>query len=101
MSAIDIIAALAALDSAELSSVITAGVSILASRSNGKSQSHEPGVDELLSISQAAPLLQKSKSWLYHNHRDLPFTVRGLGATPRFSRRGLEKYVSERSGVNR
>jgi predicted DNA-binding transcriptional regulator AlpA len=52
--------------------------------------------DELLSVKQAARLLGKSESWLYHNQDDLPFKVPGIGKAPRFSRRGLEQYIAKR-----
>jgi hypothetical protein len=98
LTASELISALQQLDSSELSSVITAGVSILAARSNGKPHD-EP--DELLDVSECAQRIGKSKSWVYHHGRALPFCVLGLGGVPRFSAKGLEKYVSERSGVNR
>ena len=99
MSIAEIITALAALESAELQSVITAGVSILAARSNGNPQANEP--DELLDVAGCARRLGKSKSWVYHNGTSLPFRIHGLGSAPRFSAKGLAKYVSERSGVKR
>lgn len=99
MDAAGIIAQLAQLDSSDVASVITAGVSILASRTNGKPHSDEP--DELLDVAECARRLGKSKSWVYHNGAFLPFRIHGLGAQPRFSAKGLEKYVSERSGVDR
>jgi hypothetical protein len=99
LSTSDIISALAALGSPELSTVISAGVSILAARSNGK---HDEQPDELLDKKGAARFLNKSISWVNHNLAVLePFRVHGFGAAPRFSRKGLEKYVSQRSGVNR
>jgi hypothetical protein len=94
MTADALITELASLTSTELSLVINTGVAILASRTNGH---REEQPDELLTVEQAAPLLHKSRSWLYHNHKDLPFKVNGLGGTPRFSRRGLEKYISDRA----
>jgi predicted DNA-binding transcriptional regulator AlpA len=94
LSLTELITALAGLEAVKLQSVIASAAGILASRTNGH---REEPPDELLSIKQAAPLLNKSRSWLYHNHKDLPFKVNGLGSTPRFSRRGLEKYIAERA----
>jgi hypothetical protein len=94
LSLSELITALAGLEAAELQSVIASAAGILASRTNGH---REERPDELLTVEQAAPLLHKSRSWLYHNHKDLPFKVNGLGGTPRFSRRGLEKYIAERA----
>ena len=96
MSAADIIAALAALDSAELSSVIAGAVLILASRSTGNGGKAPDPPDELLDVAECARRLGKSKSGVYRNGVSLPFRVHGLGAAPRVSRRGLEKYIAER-----
>ena len=53
----------------------------------------EMEADELLNVEQTAKRIGKSKSWVYHNGRDLPFCVRGIGSAPRFSRKGLEQYI--------
>ena len=53
--------------------------------------------DRLLSAKEVAKRLGFSVDWVYKNHRDLPFRVR-LGTVPRFSERGLEKYIRDRQG---
>jgi len=53
--------------------------------------------DRLLSAKEVAKRLGFSVDWVYKNHRDLPFRVR-LGTVPRFSEKGLEKYIRERQG---
>jgi predicted DNA-binding transcriptional regulator AlpA len=93
LSLSELITALADLEAAELQSVIASAAGILAARSNGK---HEEPPDELLDVAETAKLLGKSKSWVYHEGKHLPFKINGLGGTPRFSRRGLEKYIAKR-----
>jgi predicted DNA-binding transcriptional regulator AlpA len=94
LDAADLIAALAGLEAGELQSVIASAAGILASRTNGH---REESPDELLDVAETAKLLGKSKSWVYHEGKHLPFKINGLGGTPRFSRRGLEKYISDRA----
>ena len=53
--------------------------------------------DRLLTAKEVAKRLGFSVDWVYKNHRDLPFRVR-LGTVPRFSEKGLEKYIREHQG---
>jgi excisionase family DNA binding protein len=52
--------------------------------------------DELLTASEAAPLLGVSKRWMYRKADELPFTRRLSGGTLRFSRKGLERWKETR-----
>jgi len=50
--------------------------------------------DELLSAPEAACRLGISQDYLYHHHRDFPFTRRG-GRRLLFSALGIEKYIRQ------
>jgi hypothetical protein len=93
-STADIVAAIAALDPSEAPAILSAGYALMAKAAGKPAPELAPEPDELLDVERAAVLLKKSRSWLYHNHRKLPFTVRGIGDAPRFSRKGLEKYIA-------
>jgi predicted DNA-binding transcriptional regulator AlpA len=54
--------------------------------------------DRLLRAKEVAERLGFGVDWVYKNHRDLPFRVR-LGTVPRFSEKGLERYIRERQGT--
>lgn len=93
MTADDLIAEIRKLPRSSIAGLLVAIGGILAeSDSVPAAAGQEP--DELLDVEHAARLLGKSKSWLYHNHRDLPFTILGIGKAPRFSRKGLERYIA-------
>jgi len=51
--------------------------------------------DRLLTVSEAAAKLQKSKDWIYRNQKQLPF-IRKLGRDLRCSERDLEKWIATR-----
>ena len=51
--------------------------------------------DQLLDADEAAARLAVSKSWLYREASNLPFTVRN-GRAVRFSQRGIDDYVRHR-----
>jgi predicted DNA-binding transcriptional regulator AlpA len=94
-TAAEIIAALDHLDRGDVLTVLTVCAARLAQGSALEPDS-APQADELLNVEQTARLLGKSKSWLYHNQKTLDFKVNGIGSAPRFSRRGLEKYINRR-----
>lgn len=92
MTAADLIAAIAAADPSDMPAILAACASRLAA---SKAPAASPEADELLDVDQCRKLLGKSKSWLYHNHKTLPFAIKGLGKAPRFSRRKLEEYIAK------
>src|SRR5215475_3805604 len=51
--------------------------------------------DRLLTVSEAAAKLQKSKDWIYRNQKQLPF-IRKLGRDLRCSEKELEKWIATR-----
>src|SRR5215468_7791367 len=51
-----------------------------------------PADDKLLSVAEACDLLGKSRDWLYHNAKTLPFTRRH-GRSLMFSSNGLQRYI--------
>ena len=53
--------------------------------------------DALLTVDQAAERLGVSKDWLFRRSRMLPFVVR-LGRHLRFSNRGIDRYLRNRTG---
>lgn len=53
--------------------------------------------DRLINIDQAAEKLGVTKDWLYHHHKEYPFTVR-QGKLLRFSELGIEEYIRTRRG---
>ena len=53
--------------------------------------------DVLLTVDQAADRLGVSKDWLFRRSRTLPFVVR-LGRHLRFSSRGIDRYLRNRTG---
>ena len=53
--------------------------------------------DTLLTVDQAAERLGVSKDWLFRRSRTLPFVVR-LGRHLRFSNRGIDRYLRNRTG---
>jgi hypothetical protein len=53
--------------------------------------------DVLLDIEAAARRLATSVDWLYRHNKTLPFVVRN-GRQLRFSARGIDRYIRERSG---
>lgn len=55
------------------------------------------GEDTLLTVDQAAERLGVSTDWLFRRSRTLPFVVR-LGRHLRFSNRGIERYLRNRTG---
>jgi hypothetical protein len=55
-----------------------------------------PPEDVLIGVEEAAHRLRKSKSWLYHEWRNLPFAVKVIGKAPRLSRNGLESFIQKR-----
>ena len=46
----------------------------------------------------AAALLGVTKSYLYQNHTELPFTVKLSAGRLRFSHLGVQKYLSQKKG---
>jgi excisionase family DNA binding protein len=55
------------------------------------------GDDTLLTVDQAAVRLGVSTDWLFRRSRTLPFVVR-LGRHLRFSNRGIDRYLRNRTG---
>jgi excisionase family DNA binding protein len=53
--------------------------------------------DTLLTVDQASERLGVSKDWLFRRSRTLPFVVR-LGRHLRFSSRGIDRYLRNRTG---
>ena len=53
--------------------------------------------DTLLTVDQAAERLGVSTDWLFRRSRTLPFVVR-LGRHLRFSNRGMDRYLRNRTG---
>ena len=53
--------------------------------------------DTLLTVAQAAERLGVSKDWLFRRSRTLTFVVR-LGRHLRFSNRGIDRYLRNRTG---
>ena len=53
--------------------------------------------DTLLTVDQAAERLGVSTDWLFRRSRTLPFVVR-LGRHLRFSNRGINRYLRNRTG---
>ena len=53
--------------------------------------------DTLLTVDQAAVRLGVSTDWLFRRSRTLPFVVR-LGRHLRFSNRGIDRYLRNRTG---
>ena len=54
------------------------------------------GGDRLLTVAEAARKLACTKDYLYRNSRRLPFVVRN-GRQLRFSERGIERYIRQRT----
>jgi excisionase family DNA binding protein len=57
-----------------------------------------PAPDRLLSVSQAAELLDVSPDTLYRKARCFPFTVLLPGRQVRFSALGIERYIRAKQG---
>jgi excisionase family DNA binding protein len=53
--------------------------------------------DTLLTVDQASERLGVSEDWLFRRSRTLPFVVR-LGRHLRFSSRGIDRYLRNRTG---
>ncbi len=53
--------------------------------------------ETLLTVDEAAERLGVSKDWLFRRSRTLPFVVR-LGRHLRFSSRGIDRYLRNRTG---
>ena len=64
---------------------------IQASNGNGRQEG-----DRLLDAKQAAEILCVGEDWLYHHHKKLPFTRKLAPRVLRFSREGIQKYLSNR-----
>jgi hypothetical protein len=54
--------------------------------------------DQLLTAREAARLLSRTPDWLYRHADELPFTIRETGHRPRFSARGIQRYISRHAG---
>ena len=52
-----------------------------------------PDKDQLLPAHEAARLLGRKPDWLYRHAAELPFTVREPGHQPRFSSKGIQRYI--------
>src|SRR2546430_13100318 len=66
----------------------------LALRSNRSA----PTEDRLLVTADAASRLGVSKDWLYRNSSGLPFTVRLAERAPRYSAKGIDRWIASRVG---
>ncbi len=51
--------------------------------------------DRLLTATRVAERLGRSPKWVYANAARLPFAIRLDGQHPRFSERGLERWITE------
>ena len=60
--------------------------------------SPKPIDDQLLTVSEAAQLLNTSPDWLYRNASKLPFAVRLAPKQLRFSSQGIARYLKRRKG---
>jgi predicted DNA-binding transcriptional regulator AlpA len=61
-------------------------------------QEREPQTQpDLVKAAEAAPLLGRSKRWLYKYADTLPFAMRFPDGAVRFSRRGIDEYVRGRA----
>ncbi len=78
----------------QLSAVQSAMAARLVSADRGEPMSTE---DTLLTVDEAAKRLGVSKDWLFRRSRRLPFVIR-LGRHLRFSSRGIERYLRNRTG---
>ena len=52
--------------------------------------------DRLLDAKEAAQILCVGEDWLYHHHKRLPFTRKLAPRVLRFSRQGIQKYLTTR-----
>ena len=82
----DLIAAIGALDRAELPALMLAIAARLAEVKPATAQA----ADELLDVNEAAKVLGVSPSWLHHRP-NLPFR-RKIGGKLKFSRKGIERW---------
>ena len=78
----------------QLSALQSAMAARLISADRDESVSAE---DTLLTVDQAAERLGVSTDWLFRRSRTLPFVVR-LGRHLRFSNRGIDRYLRNRTG---
>jgi predicted DNA-binding transcriptional regulator AlpA len=96
----ELIAEIDHLDSRDIPAILAACAAKLAATRDGD-QTDQPTAsaedDVLLTIEDVSQRLGKSKSWVYHQWRRLPFAVQGVG-TPRFSKRALDKYIARNIG---
>ena len=58
---------------------------------------HRADHDRLLGAKEAAERLGVAPAWLYRHATQLPFTTR-VGTHLRFSERGLERFIQNRTG---
>jgi hypothetical protein len=58
------------------------------------------GVDRVVQIAEAARLLGYSKKWIYHNHKELPFTRVTRSGRLRFSVKGIMEYLDTLKPIN-
>lgn len=72
---------------------------LLALRATRQDYAHSESADgdRLLTVEEAARMIGKSESHLYHQAANYPFTVR-VGGNLRFSRTGIEKFIRQRRG---
>jgi predicted DNA-binding transcriptional regulator AlpA len=57
-----------------------------------------PEEDRLLLVGEAAALLGMTEDYLYRHAHQLPFTVRPAPRQVRFSKSGIQRYISQRQG---
>jgi excisionase family DNA binding protein len=67
----------------------------LAAQARASQREQRP--DQLLTVKEVAKRLGFGVDWVYKKHHRLPFRVRP-GTVPRFSEKGLEKYIREHQG---
>ena len=75
---------------------IAGALTVAAAQQCGHSRSED--TDVLIDIAAAAKQLSTTIDWLYRHSHELPFTTR-VGRQLRFSRRGVERFIRERSGT--
>jgi predicted DNA-binding transcriptional regulator AlpA len=74
----------------------------LATAEEESAQTATVSEDRLLTVQEAAPRLGISTSTLYREADKYDFTVRqGESARPRFSSRGIDRYIQRRQGLRK
>ena len=59
------------------------------------SASHTWLREEGMTVREVAPLIGRSVDWIKRHRHELPFCIAAPGRHPRFSARGLQKWLAE------